>query len=227
MISFEASTDADELREAHRVLLAPSFRLDELVSEDDFIAQFDVGAEALLAHDRDGRMLGVAVIEHFGDAVLLEYLVAAPESRGMGVGSGLMSAFLSGWGPYASVMLAEFDRPDVQSPHPLHGDPTARLRFYARFGALALDLPYFQPPVSEDRSREHGMLLAVFDLEGAISERGALDAGQQRAVQHYLNEVLKSADDPDAQRLRAAAAAPRGLHALALDRYAEIERSPL
>ncbi|MGB3376764.1 MAG: GNAT family N-acetyltransferase [Microbacterium sp.] len=227
MISFDVSTDVGELREVHRMLMVPSFRPGELMPEDSFIARFDHGAEAVLAQDKDGRMLGAAVVDRFRDTVLLEYLVTAPESRGMGIGSGLMSAVLSGWGRSGSVMLAEFDRPDVQSPHPLHGDPAARLRFYARFGMLALDLPYFQPPVSEDCSREHGMLLAVFDRDGSTAERGALDATQQRAVQRYLDDILESADDPEAQRLRAAAAAHGGLRALALDRYAEIARSPL
>ncbi|MDT0157043.1 GNAT family N-acetyltransferase [Microbacterium sp. ARD32] len=224
MISFDSSTDAAELRDAHRTLLTPSFRPGELVPEHDFVAQLGEGGEVLLARDQDGRMLGAAVAQPFGDAVLLEYLVAAPSSRGRGVGSGLLSAFLDRWS--GSVMLAEFDRPDVQSPHPVHGDPAARLRFYARFGALALDLPYFQPPVSEHNSREHGMLLAVFDRDGRIAERGALDARQQRAVQHYLHEILEAADDPDARRLRAAAE-PDGLRAIPLEDYARIARSPL
>lgn len=226
MISFEPCSDAPVLRAVHRSLMAPSFRPGELVSEDDLIAQFDRGAQAVLAHDQDGPMLGAAIIEHYGGAVLLEYLVTAPEARGQGVGSGLMSAVLSGWGASATVLLAEFDRPDVQPVHPVHGDPTARLRFYARFGALALDLPYFQPPVAAGADREHGMLLAVFDQDGAISDRGALDARQQSAVRHYLDEILESADDPDARRLRAAAARDR-LRALELDRYPEIARSPL
>jgi hypothetical protein len=138
-----------------------------------------------------------------------------------------MSKVLCGWGASSSVILAEFDRPDVQPPHPLHGDPSARLRFYGRFGALALDLPYFQPPVSQSSPREYGMLLAVFDRDGRIAARGTLDSAQQGAVQHYLDEILRNADDPDAQRLRTAATAPDGLRALALSRYAEIARSPL
>ena len=227
MISYETSTDADDMRDAHRSLLTPSFRPDELVPEDDFVAQFAEGAQAVLARDEHGRLLGAAVLERFGDAVLLEYLVAAAESRGSGVGSGLMSTVLSAWGPSSSVLLAEFDRPDVQEPHPLHGDPSARLRFYDRFGGLALDLPYFQPPVSPGSAREYGMLLAVFDRDGSIAERGVLDSEQQRAVQRYLDEILQTADDPDAQRLRTAAAAPGGLQVLPLDRYAEIARSPL
>lgn len=227
MISYVVSSVADELREAHRMLLVPSFRSGELVPEDEFVAQFEDRAEAVLARDEDGRLVGAAVLERFSDAVLLQYLVAAPQARGTGVGSGLLTAAVSGWASSAAVMLAEFDRPDVQSTHPLHGDPTARLRFYARFGALALDLPYFQPPVSASSAREHGMLLAVFDQDGRIAERGRLAPAQSVAVQQYLQAILDGSDDPDAGRLRDAAAATDGIRVFALERYFEIARSPL
>lgn len=227
MITYVTSTDGVELREAHHTLMVPSFRAAELMLEDDFLAQFADRAEAVIARNDDGRMLGIAVVEHFRDAVLLQYLVAAPHSRGLGVGSGLLKAVISGWSPAVSVLLAEFDRPDVQSSHPVHGDPAARLRFYARFRALALDLPYFQPPVAAETGREHGMLLAVFDPDGSIAERGRLHAAQHTAVQNYLNEILDSTTDRDAQRLRDAAASDRGIRVLPLDRYEEIDRSPL
>jgi len=227
MITYATSTDPAELREAYRLLMAPSFRAAELLPESDFIAQFADGADAVLARDDDGRLLGLAVVEDFRHAVLLQYLVAAAESRGMGVGSGLLTTVIDGWASTVSVVLAEFVRPDVQSAHPLYGDPAARLRFYARFGALALDLPYFQPPVSADTGREHGMLLAVFDVDGSIAARGRLSSAQRSAVQNYLNEVLDNAQDPDATRLRDAAGADRGIRALPLDDYAKIARSPL
>lgn len=227
MITYVTSTDPAELRAAHRMLMVPSFRESELMPEDDFIAQFADRAEAVLARDDSGELVGLAVIEHFRDAALLQYLVASPRSRGKGIGAGLLSAVIDGWSPAVSVVLSEFDRPDVQPAHPVQGDPAARLRFYARFGALALDLPYFQPPVSAQTGREHGMLLAVFDVEGTIAARGRLSAAQRTAVGAYLDEILDGADDPDAMRLRDAAAADRGIRALPLDEYAEIARSPL
>ncbi len=57
------------------------------------------------------------------------------------------------------------------------GDPTERLVFYARFGATVLDLPYFQPRLSANGQRAHGMLLIAFDVDaerwltGGISPR--------------------------------------------------------
>jgi len=227
MISYDPAPSADALRSAYRELLTPSFRPGELLSEDAFLAQFPGQAEALLARDDVGRMRGIAVVEHFRDVVLLQYLVASPAARGRGVGSGLLDAVLSDGASGSGLMLAEFDRPDAHAPHPLHGDPAARLRFYARFGALALDLPYFQPALSAATSPEHGMLLAVFDRDGTIAARGRLGATQTRAVRGYLGDILDGADDPDARRLRDAAAVDGGIRALALDRYAEIARSPL
>jgi hypothetical protein len=173
-------------------------------------------------------MLGLAVIEQFRDAALLQYLVASPRSRGQGVGSGLLTRIIETWATTgASLLLAEFDRPDAHTSHPRQGDPAARLRFYARFDALALDLPYFQPPVAPGSRREHGMLLAVFDRDGDIATRGRLTPAQTHAVQDYLEVILDDADDPDARRLRRAAAGPDGIRALPLDRYPDVPRSPL
>ena len=227
MIAYDPAPSVDALRSAHRDLLTPSFRPGELLSEDAFLAQFPGHAEALLARDDEGRLRGIAVVEHFPDLVLLQYLVASPAARGRGVGSGLLEAVLSDPAPGSGLMLAEFDRPDAHAPHPLHGDPAARLRFYARFDALALDLPYFQPALSAATPRQHGMLLAAFDRDGTIAARGRLDAALTRAVGGYLEEILDGADDPDARRLRDAAAVDGGIRALALDRYAAIARSPL
>ncbi|WP_175986469.1 GNAT family N-acetyltransferase [Microbacterium tenebrionis] len=227
MISYDGAPSVDGLRSAHRELLTPSFRPGELLPQDAFLAQFPGQADALLAQDDEGRIQGIAVMEQFHDVVLLQYLAASPAARGRGVGSGLLDAVLSDRAPGSVLMLAEFDRPDAHASHPLHGDPTARLRFYARFGALALDLPYFQPALSAATPRQHGMLLAAFDRDGTIAARGRLDATQARAVHSYLEEILDGADDPDAQRLRDAAAVDGGIRALTLDRYAEIARSPL
>lgn len=225
MIAYLSATDAARLRQAHRTLMVPSFRAAELMPEDAFVAQFAGGADAVLAEDTEGRMQGLAVVEHFDGADLLQYLVVTPGSRGSGVGSGLLRTVLSQLP--TRLLLAEFDRPDVQSSHPVHGDPDARLRFYARFGAIALDLPYFQPPVSAATGREHGMLLSVFDTDGAISRAGALDDAQSRTVQGYLDAILDGADDPDARRLQDAAHRSPGIRVLPLAHYAEIARSPL
>lgn len=227
MIELVTNAAADALASAHRTLLVPSFRPAELLSEHDFLAQFGTTAESVLALDEDGRMLGIAVVERFRDAVLLQYLATAPEARGRGVGSELIKVVLRDWAPQGCVLLVELDRPDAQPAHPLQGDPTARLRFYARFGALALDLPYFQPAVSAKTGREHGMLLAVFDLYGAMAALGRLTAAQRNAVQAYVANILDGADDRDALRLRDAAAGDRGIRVLPLDQYAAIARSPM
>lgn len=227
MIVYETNPTVAELREAHRVLLVPTFRATELMPEDAFVAQFADRANAVLARDGDRRLLGIAVVEHFRDAVLLQYLAAALTSRGQGVGSGLLDAVLTRWEPAVSVILAEFDRPDVHPAHPAHGDPEARLRFYARYGALALELPYFQPALTADTRREYGMLLAAFDAGGALTRRGRLAAAQSAAVRNYLDDVLDGADDPDARRLREAADVRDGILVHPLAEYRDIPSSPL
>ena len=59
------------------------------------------------------------------------------------------------------------------TPTPSVGDPTARLSFYARFGATVLDLPYFQPRLTAKGRRAHGMLLLAFDVHAdALVDEG-------------------------------------------------------
>lgn len=229
MIKIRATSDPALMRTAHRRLLVGSFRDGELMGEDDFVAQFAAGVTAFLAVDHQERMLGLAVCERIGAALLLQYLVASPSARGHGVGTALLRGVTDGARKREglTVLLAEFDRPDVQSSHPLHGDPERRLRFYARYGALALELPYFQPPVAEGASREHGMLLGVFDSDGAMSARGRLTPAQSDAVLAYIEASLDGAVDPDAQRLREAADDSLGIRVRPLAEYRGVPRSPL
>lgn len=224
MIAIEAASDPEILREVHRTLLTPSFRPGELLTEIDFLAQFPHEAEALLARDEEGRMLGAAVSEQGGSVVLLQYLAAAPAVRGRSIGSLLLRAVLDRWvaDPAVNVVLAELDRPDAHAPHPLHGDPSARLRFYERFDALALELPYFQPSIAAGAEREHGMLLAAFDLDGSLRERGRLSSAQSAAVRDYLLQALQGARDPEAMRLLDAAEAPGGIGVRSLACYEQI-----
>ena len=167
------------------------------------------------------------MIEHFRHAVLLQYLAVDPTLRGKGVGSGLLDVVIARWARGASVILAEFERPDVHPGHPTHGDPEARLRFYARYGAVALHLPYFQPSLRADAGRVHGMLLAVFDAAGVLTRRGRLVAAHSAAVRDYLDDVLDGADDLDARRLREAAHVRDGILAHPLAEYRNIPSSPL
>lgn len=229
MIEIRATSDPALMRTAHRRLLVGSFRDGELMGEDDFVAQFAAGVTAFLAVDHEERMLGLAVCEPVGAALLLQYLVASPAVRGRGVGTALLRAVIDGARDRdgVAVLLAEFDRPDVQVSHPLHGDPERRLGFYGRYGALALELPYFQPPIAEGAPREHGMLLAVFDGDGTVSGRGRLTPAQSDAVLGYIEASLDGAADPDAQRLREAADDSLGIRVRPLADYRGVPRSPL
>ncbi|WP_238146866.1 hypothetical protein [Ornithinimicrobium murale] len=111
-------------------------------------------------------------------------------------------------------MVAEAERPDRHTGSPEFGDPNARLRFYERHGARALDLPYFQPPIG-DGEPVHGMLLLALHVEGSLISTGS--EGVDRlpghglvadAIDSILGEPAPEGDGPAAARLRGAAAAP-------------------
>ena len=222
MIAAKSTADVKTLRCVYRELLLPSFRTSELLEEGDFIAQFPERAEAIVAGEEGERISGIAVSETYGAAVLLQYLAVAAPARGRGIGSVLMDALIARWSGENVVLLAEIDRPDQRGPHPLHGDPSARLRFYARFAVLALDLPYFQPPVTPDASREYGLLLTVVDLDGEAARRGRLTLEESAAVRDFLAAGLVGATDTEAVRLLDAARASDGIRVLPLDRFRDV-----
>src|SRR5690606_22793856 len=59
-----------------------------------------------------------------------------------------------------------------------HGDPAARVRFYARRGARVLDLPYVQAPIRAGAEPVPGRLLLVLHAEpGVLREGGAAGDG--------------------------------------------------
>jgi GNAT superfamily N-acetyltransferase len=228
VISVTQVSDTAELRRVYRELIVPSFRPGELLSEHGFLAQFPANAEALLASDAQGRMLGVAISEMAYPVILLQYLVASPAARGQGVGSRLLQAMLARWFADSQVLcvIAELDRPDSHATDSNFGDPEARLRFYDRFNLLALQLPYFQPAISVGMPREHGMLLTVFDPDGTLRERGRLLPEQSQAIHDYLTKALEHEPrDAAATRLLSAASAPGGIATLPLARYAQIPAS--
>ena len=55
------------------------------------------------------------------------------------------------------MAVLEMDDPRFHAPHPHHGDPDARLRFYGAFGVRLLAMPYFQPRLRPHLPRAHHM----------------------------------------------------------------------
>ncbi|MFE7407371.1 GNAT family N-acetyltransferase [Isoptericola sp. NPDC057559] len=174
-------TTDTQLASLWRDVLAPSFPPAELTSLEDLRAGCRAGAQTALGVERDGRVAAgiVASWSPSTRVLLVDYLAIAPGGRGGGVGGLLLDRSVAAWRAERSpaLVLAEVEHPAHHPAHPQHGDPAARLRFYARHGARALALPYFQPGMGGPGSpRVPAMLLVALDV-GAEAGGGADEGG--------------------------------------------------
>ncbi|MGC5168842.1 GNAT family N-acetyltransferase [Luteimicrobium sp. DT211] len=204
-------TTRAEVLALHRDVLAPSFPPAELVDAEELWRDVELGSlEALGTLEESGgepRLVSGVVGAWFPDerVLLVLYLAIAPGHRGGGVGGALLSAALDTWSASHDplAVVAEVEHPDHHAASEAHGDPTARVRFYARHGGKALALPYFQPGVGPGAPRVPALMLVVLRAD----DRSALPAAPLRA---FLKDWLVAcegalADDAATRRLLDAA----------------------
>lgn len=211
------------VRSLHRDVLVPSFPPTELVEERSFLADHAAGRLRSLGVVEDGRVVAGVVGSWFPDArvLLVLYLAIAPGRRGGGVGGRLVPAALASWRALDPLLVVgEVEHPDHHTGSEAHGDPVARLRFYARLGARVLALPYFQPGDGPGGERVPALLLVSFPLDAASGLPGTGPDGVPASpVRAFLEENLRSnegtlADDAATRRL---------LHAADGDRVALVD----
>lgn len=164
-------------------VLRDAFTADELDPYDTLNRSLSEGSAVVTALvDEQDRPLGAAVGEWSPDCgvLLLAHLAVRRDSRSGGLGTLLMSRVLGSWRTRFQpwITLVEMKHPSAHAREPDHGDPSARLRFYARHGARALDVPYFQPALGPGKSRVYGMILAALHVEpqGAGERAGTVSA---------------------------------------------------
>ncbi|WP_018348036.1 GNAT family N-acetyltransferase [Longispora albida] len=196
-------------------VLAPSFPPDELGTVEGLN---DPGRLVRLAVDAGGQVLGGAVGDWDPDTrvLLLSFLAIRPGVRGGGLGGRILDDALEAWrsGYEPCVILAEVEDPAVHSGNESHGNPEARLRFYRRRGARALDLPYFQPALGPGHSRVPGLLLMVLHSAPEFhTSPDAIAAGPLRSFleSYQLEEEGQIGTDPDSLALWAALERPGGV----------------
>lgn len=181
------------LRELHDEVLRPSFRPEEYIPP----TVIDPSAElAVIACGEDGRVLGGALGEWYpaSGVLLLGYLAVRPGLRAQGVGGAVMTELRERWLDRDSLAVLELDDPRYHEPHPDRGDPVARLRFYGRSGVELLDMPYFQPRLSNDLPRAYHMFLGVIPPIG-VTLPPALPASRVTA---FLSEYFEVCEGPAA-----------------------------
>jgi GNAT superfamily N-acetyltransferase len=157
------------LESLYTQVLAPSFPPDELETAEWLRSGVADGTVlAVAAVDPDGAPVGAAIGQWSPGTrtLLLVYLAVVPGSRSGGVGGLLLGEVTGTWQERLQPLatFAEVEHPLVNSASVAYGDPAARLRFYARHGARALDIPYFQPSLRPGSERVYGMLLTVLFL---------------------------------------------------------------
>ncbi len=202
------------VRSLHRDVLTPSFPPAELVDEASFLADHAAGRLRSLGVVEDGRVVAGVVGSWFPDArvLLVLYLAIAPGRRGGGVGGRLVATALASWRTLEPLLVVgEVEHPDHHTGSEAHGDPVARLRFYARLGARVLALPSFQPGDGPGGRRVPALLLVSFPLGATPAPGHEPDAVPAAPLRAFLEKYLRDsegtlADDPATRRLLDAAA---------------------
>ncbi|MBD5787836.1 GNAT family N-acetyltransferase [Cellulosimicrobium terreum] len=158
----------DLVRSLHRDVYSHAFPSVELVPAERFLARHDDGGLRSLGVVEDGLVVAGITGEWFpGPRVLLVlYLAIAPGRRGGGVGGLLVTSALDRWRALdPQLVVAEVEHPDHHAGSEAHGDPSARLRFYARLGARAVAVPYFQPGDGPGGERVPALVLVALPVD--------------------------------------------------------------
>lgn len=214
-----ALADVSTVRRVYAELLVPSFPADEMVPLTDIEAIASAGGLMWAARDDAGEIAGVAVGEWDDElrVLLLSWLVVRDGRRGGGVGGPLLDTVVAHWRERFDpcLVLAEVEDPAHHDASAAYGDPVARLRFYHRHGARALDMPYLQPALSPRQSRVPGMFLIVLHADPSFAGTAA-DTIDAHVLRRYLERYQidcegRIATDPDADRMWQALDRPDGV----------------
>src|SRR2546423_5460254 len=211
-------------------VLAPSFPPDELATRADLVDGLAGGGTSLATIlDPAGAPLAAAVVEWAAGSgiLLLSYLAARPGARGGGYGAALLGYAQRDWlDRYGAVALvAEIEHPAAHDGNAAHGDPAARVRFYARNGGRALDLPYFQPALAPGGQRVYGLILAVLATgAGPAPDRIAAEPLRRFLTEYLIGTEGAVGTDPATEALVRGLDRPGGVPLLPLD---EPDRLPV
>ncbi|WP_369185775.1 hypothetical protein [Streptomyces sp. Y1] len=234
----DVGADDPLLVAAYRELLEVSFAPDELDTLERMRESMAEGRLVVAAvADGQGRPLAVACGEWSAHArtLLLAYLAVREDQRSRGLGGRLLVEACRAWQERfrPALTLAEVAHPRAHHGSRGTGRAVARLRFYARHGARALDLPYFQPSLGPGRARVYGMLLLVLGVGSGFGSLEEVRAVPAEPVRVFLTDYLLETEgrvgtDRATRDLQAAVARQDGiplLPLLPLDRGEGLPRS--
>jgi GNAT superfamily N-acetyltransferase len=172
----DVDRDCELLDRFHREVLRASFSADELDDVRTLASGLRGGGAAQslvsVALGGDGDVLGGIVGEVYAPerVLLLAYLAVRPDLRGHGVGTALLEYVRPRWYANPAIRLAVAEVHDPRRWSGIAGeDPVSRLRFYGRFGARVLGVPFVQPALAAGRTRIEGFLLLAFHVDPAVA----------------------------------------------------------
>jgi GNAT superfamily N-acetyltransferase len=199
---------ADLLRKLHDEVLFPSFPGNEYIPPTTIDPQEGL---AIIACS-DGQVIGGALGDLYpaSKSLLLGYVAARPGLRGSGIGSVLLGAIKERWLDEHPLVFLELDDPRHHGTDPNLGDPTARLRFYGRFGIRLLTIPYFQPRLRPDLPRGYHMILGVIPSGGGNPPESLPGHQVTAFLREYFADCEGDAadDEPEVRWLLEAASEP-------------------
>ena len=221
--------DPADRRSAFDHVLAPSFVLDELEPFEEFEAKLEDNTTTLLVGVDDvGDIVAAAVFVNVrsASAVVLRQMATRADLRGTGLGSELYRAFIQTLEDteQPSLVLAEVQHPGYHQAHPQHGDPLSRLRFYGRFDALIIDVPYYKPALAVGLQPVYGLLLLALYVRPDLINPARTYLDPPENLLYALRSLLYADGDPDeaaAAKLLAAASVSR-VRLVPTDAYAEV-----
>jgi hypothetical protein len=219
----------EERRVAFDTVLAPSFVFDELEPYEEFEAKLDDGTTTLLVGlDETQEIVAAAVFVNIraASAVVLRQMATRQDLRGTGLGSELYRGFIATLEEteQPSLVLAEVQHPGYHEAHPRHGDPLSRLRFYERFDALVIDVPYYQPALAKGLQPVYGLLLLALYVRPDLINPARTYLDPPENLLFALRSLLYADGDPDeaaAAALLSAASVSR-VRLLPASDYAEV-----
>ncbi|WP_051196982.1 GNAT family N-acetyltransferase [Jonesia quinghaiensis] len=164
-LPFAVLESPQDLSTFYERVLRPSFPETELVTHDEFLEACTNQFLHVIGVIEDDNIVAGAVgtmPTHEGVMMLL-YLALQPGLRGAGIGGKLLDCALARWQQEFSptMILAEVEHPNYHPSSEDHGDPAARMRFYARHGGRILDIPYFQPAIREGEPPVPALMLVT------------------------------------------------------------------
>lgn len=170
----------DVFHEVYHTIFIETFPENELYPYGEFARLVEDGSTIVYILKAEDKIVAAAAIEPLSDeCVLFSYLAVHKEYRAHGFGSQLFLAVIEDLksNPETKLILGEVENPDIHGEgNEITGYTLPRLKFYAKHGAVGIDLPYFQSPITKGQPRVHGLILTAFHLSADIvdAENGLL-----------------------------------------------------